>query len=68
MTERNGAEVTWIDHDDMPHTVVRTARACASPPLDTGEKFARTFAKTGAFPYCCSLHPCMTGKVMVRES
>ena len=66
MTVQSGAEVTWINHDDMPHTVVSTTKAFASPLLDTGGKFSHTFAKAGEFPYFCSLHPRMTGKVTVR--
>ena len=67
MTLQNGAEVTWVNHDDMPHTVVSTTKAFASPLLDTGEKFSHSFAKASEFPYFCSLHPRMTGKVTVRE-
>ena len=67
MTLQKGAAVTWINRDDMPHTVTSTTKAFASPVLDTGEKFSHTFDKTGECPYYCSLHPRMTGKVVVRE-
>ncbi|HXN45870.1 MAG TPA: metallophosphoesterase [Bryobacteraceae bacterium] len=67
-TVPKGAQITWVNHDDMPHTVVSTTKAFASPLLDTGEKFSHTFDKPGEFPYYCSLHPRMTGKVMVREA
>ncbi len=60
-----GGEITWINHDDVPHTVMSTTKAFSSPPLDTGEKFTHAFPKAGTFPYYCSLHPQMTGKVVV---
>ncbi len=68
VTVRLGAEVTWVNHDDIPHTVVNTAKSFASPVLDTDEKFSHKFEKPGEFPYFCSLHPHMTGTVVVRES
>ena len=65
---RPGAEVTWINHDDIPHNVISTGKSFASPVLDTDEKFSHTFTKPGEFPYYCSIHPHMTGTVVVRES
>jgi acyl dehydratase len=37
-----------------------------SKVLDTGDKFSFTFAKAGQFGYFCSLHPHMTGMVIVK--
>jgi plastocyanin len=34
--------------------------------LDTDEKFRLTASKPGTFPYFCSIHPRMTGKVVVE--
>jgi len=61
-----GTTVTWTNRDDIPHTVVSTDGVFKSKVLDTDEKFSYTFAKAGNFPYFCSIHPKMTGKVVVQ--
>jgi plastocyanin len=61
-----GTSVTWINRDDIPHTVVSTDGAFKSKVLDTDEKFSFTFSKAGTYPYFCSIHPKMTGKVIVQ--
>jgi plastocyanin len=61
-----GTTVTWINRDDIPHTVVSTEKVFKSKVLDTDEKFSYTFAKPGEYPYFCSIHPKMTGKVVVQ--
>jgi plastocyanin len=63
-----GATVTWTNRDDIPHTVVSTddPKAFKSKVLDTDEKFSFTFSKAGTYPYFCSVHPKMTGKVIVE--
>ncbi|MGI8745272.1 MAG: metallophosphoesterase [Bryobacteraceae bacterium] len=60
-----GTEVTWANHDDIPHTVVSTKKAFASPVLDTDEKFSHLFDAPGEHSYYCSIHPKMTGKLIV---
>ena len=60
-----GATVTWTNHDDIPHNIVSTEKKFASPVLDTDEKFSHTFAAAGSFRYYCSIHPRMTGRVVV---
>jgi plastocyanin len=61
-----GTTVTWTNHDDIPHTVVSTDKVFKSKVLDTDEKFSFTFSTAGTYPYFCSIHPKMTGKVVVR--
>ena len=63
-----GTTVTWINRDDIPHTVVSTddPKVFKSKVLDTDEKFSFTFTKAGTYPYFCSVHPKMTGKVIVQ--
>lgn len=61
-----GTTVTWTNRDDIPHTVVSTEKVFKSKVLDTDEKFSFTFAKAGEYPYFCSIHPKMTGKVVVQ--
>ncbi len=60
-----GTMLTWTNHDDIPHNVVAVDKSFASPVLDTGEKFTHRFDTPGAYSYYCSLHPKMTGKVVV---
>src|SRR5215469_898225 len=61
-----GTTVTWTNRDDIPHTVVSTEGAFKSKVLDTDEKFSFTFSKAGSYPYFCSIHPKMTGRVVVQ--
>jgi len=61
-----GATVTWTNRDDIPHTVVSTDGVFKSKVRDTDEKFSYTFTKAGTFPYFCSVHPKMTGQVVVQ--
>jgi len=68
LTVPAGTTVTWINKDDIPHTVVSTddSKTFKSKVLDTDEKFSFTFSKAGTYPYFCSIHPKMTGKVVVQ--
>ena len=66
LTVPAGTSVTWTNRDDIPHTVVSTDNVFKSKVLDTDEKFAYTFSKPGTYPYFCSIHPKMTGKVIVQ--
>jgi len=61
-----GTTITWTNRDDIPHTVVSPDKVFNSKVLDTDEKFSFTFDTPGTFPYFCSIHPKMTGKVVVR--
>lgn len=61
-----GATVTWTNRDDIPHTVVSTDGVFKSKVRDTDEKFSYTFTKAGTYPYFCSVHPKMTGKIVVQ--
>jgi plastocyanin len=61
-----GTTITWTNRDDIPHTVVSDDKVFKSKVLDTDEKFTYTFSKPGTYPYFCSVHPKMTGKVVVQ--
>jgi amicyanin len=65
LSVKAGTTVTWTNDDDIPHTVVAVDKSFKSKVLDTGDRFSFTFAKPGQFAYFCSLHPHMTGKVIV---
>src|SRR5713101_73678 len=61
-----GTTVTWTNTDDIPHTSVSTEGVFKSKVLDTDEKFSYTFTKAGTYPYYCTIHPKMTGKIAVQ--
>ncbi len=68
LTVKVGTTVTWVNGDDIPHTVVSSDHASfKSKVLDTDQSFAFTFTKAGDYPYFCSLHPHMVGRVVVRD-
>jgi plastocyanin len=66
LTVAVGTTVTWINRDDIPHTVVSTDGVFKSKVRDTDEKFSYPFTKAGMYPYYCSVHPKMTGKIVVH--
>jgi plastocyanin len=61
-----GTQVTWINRDDVPHAVASDDKLFKSKALDTDEKFRFTFATPGTYHYFCSIHPKMTGEVVVK--
>ena len=61
-----GTTVTWINRDDIPHTSVSTDGLFKSKVMDTDEKFSYTFSKAGTYPYYCTIHPKMTGQIVVQ--
>lgn len=61
-----GTTVRWTNRDDIPHTVVSDEKTFKSKALDTDEQFTYTFTKAGTYSYFCSVHPKMTGKVVVQ--
>lgn len=66
LTVAPGTTVTWVNMDETPHTVVTDDKAIRSGALDTGDQFSFRFDSTGTYAYHCSLHPHMTGTVIVR--
>ena len=66
VTVKPGTTVNWTNDDDIPHTVVPKNGAFKSKVLDTGDRFTFTFAKAGEYDYFCSIHPHMTGKIIVK--
>ena len=66
LTVKAGTTVRWTNRDDIPHTVVSPDKVFKSKVLDTDEQFSFTFSTPGTFPYFCSIHPKMTGKVLVQ--
>jgi plastocyanin len=63
-----GTTVSWTNRDETVHTVVAqdSGHAFKSPGLDTDDKFSFTFDKPGTYVYICTVHPYMTGKIVVQ--
>jgi 3',5'-cyclic-AMP phosphodiesterase len=66
VTVSPGTQVTWINRDDIPHTVDSTQGKFKSAALDTDEKFQFSFADPGEYPYFCRIHPKMTASIIVK--
>jgi plastocyanin len=66
LTVAVGTTVKWVNHDDIPHTVVEKNKAFRSKALDTDDSYSYTFASAGSFDYFCGLHPHMVGKIVVK--
>jgi plastocyanin len=61
-----GTTVKWVNHDDIPHTVVEKKTTFRSKALDTDDSYSFTFTSAGTFDYFCGLHPHMVGQVIVK--
>jgi amicyanin len=68
ITVKAGTTVTWINEDDVPHTIVSSGKVFKSKALDTADKFSFTFTTPGTYDYFCSVHPHMTGAVVVEAA
>jgi plastocyanin len=66
LTVKAGTTVTWVNHDDVPHTVNESNKTFKSGTLDTDAKFSYKFTSPGNYSYFCSLHPRMTGQIIVK--
>jgi plastocyanin len=66
LTVAVGTTVKFVNHDDIPHTVVEKKLSFRSKALDTDDSYSYTFATAGSFDYFCSLHPHMVGKIIVK--
>jgi amicyanin len=66
VTVKAGTTVTWTNRDDIPHTVAAKERQFKSKVMDTDESYSFTFSTPGEYTYFCSLHPHMTGTIVVE--
>ena len=66
LTISKGTEVTWTNHDDIPHSIVLNSLGVRSKAMDTDGTFTYRFDKTGTYFYVCGLHPYMQAKVVVK--
>lgn len=60
-----GDTVTWTNDDSAVHDVMSTNGDWGSGVMATGVSFSHTFTDAGTYTYLCSLHPYMTGTVVV---
>ncbi|MBV8613575.1 MAG: cupredoxin family copper-binding protein [Acetobacteraceae bacterium] len=60
-----GATLTWVNEDDIPHSIYCEALNLRSHPMDTKESFAHRFDQPGTFDYVCGIHPHMRGRIVV---
>jgi plastocyanin len=68
LTVKAGATVTWTNKDDIPHTVAAVNRQFKSKALDTDDGYTFTVTTPGTYAYFCSLHPHMTGTIVVEAA
>jgi len=69
ITVKSGEKVTWINRDEEPHTIVSVEKQFKkSGPLDTDQEFTVTAGAPGTYTYFCSVHPRMTGTIIVKKS
>ena len=68
ITVKSGQKITWINRDEEPHTVVSVEKQFKkSSALDTDQEFTITAGASGTYTYFCSVHPKMTGTIVVKK-
>jgi plastocyanin len=68
LTVNAGTSVTWKNEDDSPHRIGDKNGTFTSAALDTDDTFSHTFAAPGEYPYICTIHPYMVGKIVVKPA
>lgn len=65
-----GTKVTWVNHDEVPHTIVDSSptKVFHSGALDTNDSYSYVFSKPGTYHYFCTLHPQMVGTITVTAA
>ena len=61
-----GTTVKWVNKDDIPHVVASTDGKFKSRAIDTDGTYTFSFSEPGTYEYYCSVHPKMTGKIVVK--
>jgi len=68
ITVKSGETITWINRDEEPHTVVSVGKKFPkSSGLDTDQEYSITVGAPGTYEYFCSVHPKMTGTIVVEK-
>ena len=60
-----GTKVTWVNNDNMTHTVTADNNSFDSGDIGMGGTYSYTFTSTGTYAYHCKYHSSMTGVVVV---
>lgn len=60
-----GDTVTWMNADRQAHTATSDDGTFDSGSLFPNGTFSFTFKKAGTYPYACTIHPTIRGKVIV---
>jgi amicyanin len=68
LTVKAGTTVTWTNKDDIPHAIAAVNKLFKSKTLDTDNSYSFTFTTPGTYAYFCSLHPHMTGTIVVEAA
>jgi plastocyanin len=68
LTVNAGTTVTWKNEDDSPHRIADKNGTFKSAALDTDDTFSHTFTAPGVYAYICTIHPYMTGKIVVKSA
>jgi plastocyanin len=66
LTVSAGTTVTWKFDDSTQHTVAADDKSFTSPPMGKGQTYTHTFKSAGTVKYHCSIHPFMTGTIVVK--
>jgi plastocyanin len=61
-----GDTVVWRNKDPFPHTATAAKGGPDSPSIAAGESWKFTAKKRGSYPYLCTLHRTMTGRLVVK--
>jgi len=59
-----GDTVTFVNEDSAPHVVSIDGKDLGNQ--NQGDSVSWTAEKAGEFPYVCTIHPSMTGTIVVR--
>ena len=66
VTVKRGTKVTWVIRRGVHNVVSKRGGFLASKVMGKGGKYSKKFSRSGSYPYVCTLHPGMNGKVVVR--
>jgi plastocyanin len=66
VTIKVGESVTWTNQDPTNHTVTADKGEFKSSDIANGATFTFKFDTAGTYAYHCSIHPSMTGTVVVQ--
>ena len=67
ITVPKGTTVVWTQKDSVSHSVtIASGSGFDSGLLSQGQTFSHTFNEAGTFDYGCSIHPSMSGKIIVK--